>query len=83
MFEPGDGRRSEGFPFLFDDGGDMRRVFNALATVVTATMASDFQEAVQDANGGLRSDQSQWPADTGVRNRVIIEIICGQLGYVA
>jgi hypothetical protein len=30
VFEPGDGRRSEGFPFLLDDGGDMRRVFNAL-----------------------------------------------------
>lgn len=52
----------------------MSRVQHRLVTVVTAPVAGDFHGAVQDADRGVGSDQSQRSAHGLGRDRVMVEV---------
>src|SRR5271157_319149 len=74
--------RAQGLAFLFEQGLAMGGILDELMAVIGAAMRSDFGQAVEEADGGGRSDQRQRAAQRWGRDGIIIEVKADAKGLI-
>ena len=66
--------RAQGLAFLLEQGLAVGGVLDLLVPVVGAAMGSDYGGAVEQTNGGGRSDQGQSATQRWGRHGIIVEV---------